>query len=43
MVADIKQVQAIAAVAAVGWYPATLIAERLNDQDIGPILKKVET
>jgi hypothetical protein len=40
---DIKQVRAIAAVAAVGWDPAALSTEQLNDPDIGCILQEVET
>jgi hypothetical protein len=39
----VKQVRSIAVVAAVGWDPAALRAEQLNDQDIGPILKALET
>jgi hypothetical protein len=35
--AEIKQVQAIAAVAAAGWDPVALSKEQLNDQDSGPI------
>jgi hypothetical protein len=41
--ADVKQIQAIAAVAADGWDPAALRTEELNDQNIGPIPEEVET
>jgi hypothetical protein len=41
--ADVKQVQGIVAVATVGWDPATLRREQLNNQDIWPILEEVET
>jgi hypothetical protein len=41
--ADVKQVQAIAALPAVSWDPVTLRTEQLNDPDIGPILQEVET
>jgi hypothetical protein len=40
--ADIRQVQAIAVVAAAGWDPVALRTE-LNNQDTGPILEEVET
>jgi hypothetical protein len=39
---DIKQVRAIAIMAAPGWDPATLRTEQLNDADIGSILQEVE-
>jgi hypothetical protein len=41
--ADIKQVQAIAAVAAPGWDPATLRTDQLHHPDMGPILQEMET
>jgi hypothetical protein len=41
--ADVKQVRAIAAIAAAGWDPVALRTEQLNDLDIGPILQEVET
>jgi hypothetical protein len=41
--ADVKQVQAFAAVAAAGWDPAALRTEQVDIQDIGPILEEVET
>jgi hypothetical protein len=41
--AGIKQVRAITAVAAVGWDPATMRTEQLNDPEIGPILQEIET
>jgi hypothetical protein len=37
--ADVKQVRAIAPVAAAGWDPAALRREQPNDQNIGPILE----
>jgi hypothetical protein len=40
--ADVKQVRAIASVAAVSWDPPALQME-LNDHDIGPRLEEVET
>jgi hypothetical protein len=40
--ADVKQMRAIEAVAAVGWDPAALGTE-LNDKGTGPILKETET
>jgi hypothetical protein len=39
---DIKQVEAIVAVATASWDPAALRREQLNNQDIGPILEEVE-
>jgi hypothetical protein len=41
--AEVKQIRAIAAVAADGWDPAALRTEQLNDPDIGPLLQEVET
>jgi hypothetical protein len=41
--ADIKEVQAIVAVAAASWVPAALRSEQLNDPDTGPILEEAET
>jgi hypothetical protein len=41
--ADIKQIQAIAAIAAVGWDWMTLRTEQLNELDIGPIPQDLET
>jgi hypothetical protein len=41
--ADVKQVRAIAAVAAAVWDPAALRTEQLNNPEIGPILQEVET
>jgi hypothetical protein len=41
--ADIKHVRGTAAVDAAGWDPGTLRTEQLNDPDIGPILREVET
>jgi hypothetical protein len=41
--ADIKQVRAVAAVAAAIWNPATLRTDQLNNHDIGPVLEEVET
>jgi hypothetical protein len=41
--ADVKQVRAIAAVAAAGWDPAALRKEQLTDPDIGPVIHGVET
>jgi hypothetical protein len=41
--ADVKQVRAIAAVAAGDWDLAALRTEQLNDLDIGPLLQEVET
>lgn len=41
--ADVKQVQAIAAVATASWDTASLRIKQLNDQDVGPILEKIET
>jgi mono/diheme cytochrome c family protein len=35
-------VQAIVAVATVGWDPATIWREQLNDPDIGSILEEIE-
>jgi hypothetical protein len=40
---DIAQVRAITAVAAAGWDTATLRTDHLNDPDIGPILREIET
>jgi hypothetical protein len=40
---DVRQVQAIAAVATASWDLADLRKEQLNDRDIGPILEEVET
>jgi hypothetical protein len=40
--ADVKQVRAIAAVAAAGWDPMAQRTEQLNDPDIGSILQEVE-
>jgi hypothetical protein len=41
--ADVEQLRAIAALPAVGRDPVALKAEQLNDPDIGPILREVET
>jgi hypothetical protein len=41
--ADVKQVRADAAVAAVSWDPAALRSEQLNDHDIGPIMQGLDT
>jgi hypothetical protein len=41
--AEVKQVRAIAAVAADGWDPVALRREQLEDPDVGPILQEVET
>jgi hypothetical protein len=41
--AGVKQVWAIAAVAAAWWDPVALRTEQLNDPDIGHILQEVET
>jgi hypothetical protein len=43
MLADVKHVRGIAAVATAGWDPAALRTEELNDPDIGPILQGGET
>jgi hypothetical protein len=41
--AYVKQIRAIAVVAAAGWDPVALRTDQLNDPDIGPILQEVET
>jgi hypothetical protein len=42
-VADVKQVRAVATVAAADWDLAALRREQVNEQDIVPILEEVET
>jgi hypothetical protein len=43
MLADVEQVQATAALSTVSWDPVALRKEQLNDLDIAPILREVET
>jgi hypothetical protein len=41
--ADVKQVRAIAAVAAASWDSVALRSEQLQDPDVGPLLQEAET
>jgi hypothetical protein len=43
VLADVTQVQAIAAVATANCHPASLRREQLSNQDMGPILEEVTT